>query len=148
MIRRFVIKMCSFLVIVAGIACYQYQAGIWSEKEEENRLEAAEIEEYNQKILEGEGKAASLYKDGTYKAASKGFGGEIEVETTVKDGRIYSVDIVKAEKEDGAYLNAAAKIIDNIINKQSADVDTISGATYSSTGIRDAVNKTLEEASN
>lgn len=35
-----------------------------------------------------------------------------------------------------------------IIEAQSADVDTISGATFSSTGIKEAVAQALEEAAN
>ena len=41
-----------------------------------------------------------------------------------------------------------ADIIDYIIDKQSSEVDTISGATFSSTGIKDAVAKALEKAVN
>lgn len=37
----------------------------------------------------------------------------------------------------------AKSIIDDIIKNQSSDVDTVSGATYSSTGIKEAVRKAL-----
>ena len=50
--------------------------------------------------------------------------------------------------EDGAYLSMAEDIIPTIIEAQSADVDTISGATFSSTGIKEAVTQALEEAAN
>ena len=40
----------------------------------------------------------------------------------------------------------AEEIIPAIIEAQSADVDTISGATFSSTGIKDAVAQALEKA--
>ena len=36
--------------------------------------------------------------------------------------------------------------IEDIVDAQSADVDTISGATFSSTGIREAVTQALEKA--
>ena len=51
-----------------------------------------------------------------------------------------------AEKEDGAYLSMAEDIIPTIIEAQSADVDTISGATFSSTGIKNASEQALEKA--
>ena len=54
--------------------------------------------------------------------------------------------ITSAENEDGAYLTMAEEIIPAIIEAQSADVDTISGATFSSTGIKDAVAQALEKA--
>ena len=40
----------------------------------------------------------------------------------------------------------AKDIIPEIIDNQSTDVDTISGATFSSTGIRNAVTQALEKA--
>ena len=61
-------------------------------------------------------------------------------------GKITAVDIVSAEKEDGAYLSMAKDIIPKIIEAQSAEVDTISGATFSSTGIKNASQEALEKA--
>jgi uncharacterized protein with FMN-binding domain len=40
----------------------------------------------------------------------------------------------------------AQDIIPTIIEHQSADVDTISGATFSSTGIKNAVQEALHKA--
>ena len=63
-----------------------------------------------------------------------------------KSRTITDISIVSAEKEDGAYLSMAEDIIPTIIDAQSADVDTISGATFSSTGIKNAVAQALKEA--
>ena len=65
---------------------------------------------------------------------------------TVKDGKIEAVEVTSAEKEDGAYLAMAEDIIPKIIEAQSAEVDTISGATFSSTGIKNAAEQALEQA--
>ena len=51
-----------------------------------------------------------------------------------------------AEKEDGAYLTMAEDIIPKIIDAQTSEVDTISGATFSSTGIKNATAQALESA--
>ena len=75
-----------------------------------------------------------------------GFGGTVAVEVTVKDGKIEVVEVTSAEKEDSAYLAMAEDIIPTIIEAQSADVDTISGATFSSTGIKNASEQALEKA--
>ena len=83
------------------------------------------------------------YKDGTYEGEADGFGGPIQVKVT---GEITDIEVVSAEKEDGAYLTMAMDVIPNLIEAQSADVDTISGATFSSTGIINAVEAALEEA--
>ena len=68
------------------------------------------------------------------------------MEVTVEGGSITDISIISAGKEDGAYLSMAEDIIPKIIDAQSADVDTISGATFSSTGIKNAVTQALEEA--
>ena len=86
------------------------------------------------------------YKDGTYEGEADGFGGPIQVKVTVENGEITDIEVVSAEKEDGAYLTMAMDVIPNLIEAQSADVDTISGATFSSTGIINAVEAALEEA--
>lgn len=75
-----------------------------------------------------------------------GFGGTVAVEVTVKDGKIEAVEVTSAEKEDSAYLAMAEDIIPKIIEAQSAEVDTISGATFSSTGIKNAAEQALEQA--
>ena len=82
--------------------------------------------------------AEGQYVDGTYDGEADGFGGTIAVEVTVEGGQITDLAITSADGEDSAYLSNAEAIIPKIIEAQSADVDTISGATFSSTGIRNA----------
>ena len=70
----------------------------------------------------------------------------ITVLVTVENGTISEIEITSADGEDKAYLSMAEDIIPKIIETQSADVDTVSGATFSSTGIRDAVSEALKQA--
>lgn len=109
-------------------------------------LESANL--YKQAALQMQDGATgeSAYADGTWKGEAQGFGGLIQVEVTVDGGSITDISIVSADKEDGVYLSMAEDIIPTIIDAQSADVDTISGATFSSTGIKNAVSQALEEA--
>ncbi|NCB91223.1 MAG: FMN-binding protein [Clostridia bacterium] len=86
------------------------------------------------------------YADGIYSGEAEGFGGLITVETKIEQGKISEVTIISADGEDGAYLSMAEEIIPDIIEGQSAEVDTISGATFSSTGIKNAVIQALEKA--
>ena len=95
---------------------------------------------------EAGGDTAGSYKDGSYEVTATGFGGDITVKVTVDGGKITAVDIVSAEKEDGAYLTMAEDIIPKIIDAQTSEVDTISGATFSSTGIKNATAQALESA--
>lgn len=63
----------------------------------------------------------------------------------------HNIATIRAEKEakneDSAYFDNAKKIIDTMKQKQTADVDVASGATYSSKGIIAAVRNALKEAS-
>ena len=54
----------------------------------------------------------------------------------------------RAPGEDSAYLSQGQGVISTILAAQSTDVDTISGATFSSTGIINAVNDALGKAEN
>lgn len=90
--------------------------------------------------------STSICQDGTYEGVGEGFGGDIRIQLTITSGRIADIQVLSAEKEDSSYLSMAEGIIANIIDAQSAEVDTISGATYSSTGIRQAVMQALEQA--
>ena len=56
--------------------------------------------------------------------------------------------VVSAPGEDSAYLSQGENVINSVISEQSTDVDTISGATFSSTGILEAVNDALSKAEN
>jgi len=87
-----------------------------------------------------------VYRDGTYEGLGKGFGGDIEVSVIIENGSIAAIDIVSAEGEDEAYFQAGKEIVQTIIDEQSADVDSVSGATFSSTGIKNAVSEALKKA--
>ena len=89
---------------------------------------------------------AGGYKDGTYYGTATGFGGPVKTRVVIKNGKITSVSVVSASKETGSYLNRAKAITKRIVSKQSPNVDTVSGATYSSTAIREGVKKALRQA--
>lgn len=87
----------------------------------------------------------SGYKDGTYYGTGTGFGGRIKVKVIVKGGKI--TDITVVESQDGTeYMRAASALLKNIIKTQSTNVDTVSGATYSSAGLIEAVRDALKDA--
>ena len=90
----------------------------------------------------------NVYKDGTYTGEADGYGGTIQVEVTLASDEITSINVVSAPGEDSAYLSQAESVIDSILSAQSTDVDTVSGATFSSTGILNAVDEALGKAEN
>lgn len=92
--------------------------------------------------------ADQVYKDGTYTGDGQGFGGNIQVQITIADDTLTDIQVVSAEKEDSAYLSQGKAVIDRVLEAQSTDVDTVSGATFSSTGILMAVEDALGKAEN
>lgn len=88
---------------------------------------------------------ASSYKDGIYYGTGTGFGGPLKVMVKISDGKIASIQVV--ENSDGSsYISKASAVISSILSKQSTNVDTVSGATYSSVGIIQAVRNALSQA--
>ncbi len=84
------------------------------------------------------GQVAQDMPDGTYYGSAEGFKSTITVAVSVKDGSITQIEVV-SEDDDAAYFKFGSKVIARIIDKQRVDIDGVTGATYSSEGIRDAV---------
>ena len=110
-------------------------------KDKSKETDSAESEE-------GSDDSENVYKDGTYTGSAQGFGGAITVQVTLANDEITDIQVTGAPGEDSAYLSQAEGVISSIISAQSTDVDTISGATFSSTGIINAVVDALGKAEN
>ena len=141
--REFWVRLVSVLAIVGILTGYNSVLDARAKEDEIARLSAQ---------LSGSGQSGeengseNEYKNGIYTGEADGFGGTIQVEVKIEKNKIAEIDVVSAEKEDGAYLSMAKDIIPKIIDAQSAEVDTISGATFSSTGIKNASEQALEKA--
>ncbi|MBR0414646.1 MAG: FMN-binding protein [Clostridia bacterium] len=83
------------------------------------------------------------YTDGTYQGSAAGYRGTTTVSVKVENGNITSIT-VESYADDSQFFNKAkSSVIDAIISKQSTEVQTVSGATYSSLGIIGAVADAL-----
>lgn len=141
--REFWVRLVSMLAIVGVLLGYNSVLDARAKEDEIARL-SAQIAGNGQSYSENGD--STNYKDGTYTGEADGFGGTIQVEVKIEKNKIAEINVVSAEKEDGAYLSMAKDIIPKIIDAQSADVDTVSGATFSSTGIKNASEQALEKA--
>lgn len=92
--------------------------------------------------------APSAYRDGVYTGTARGFGGDITVQVTIANDTITDISIVSAEGETRSYFTRARYVISAMLTTGTPEVDTISGATYSSTGIINAVKSALKKAAN
>ena len=153
------------IVFVASIVIHVYQVGIalpraifLSEKEAETSENISNEENINPTETEDVTKeektddsnnivvfSGATLKDGTYEGAAEGYNGDIKVSVVVQNGAVTDISIVE-EKETPQYLQRAKEIIQTIVNGQSLEVDGITGATYSSKGIQNAVYHALQDA--
>ena len=109
-----------------------------SEGSESNAQDAQAEETFDPEQADG-------YQDGVYTGSAMGMNAEIEVVVTIENGQIMDIEIV-SHRDDEEYFVDALSVIDDILSANSTDVDTVTGATYSSGGILDAVAKALESA--
>lgn len=84
--------------------------------------------------------------DGVYRGSGEGFGGEIGVAVTVEGGKIIDLEIVEHNEKPTYLAEAVALIPPQIIEGQTLDVDTKTGATESSAAIVSAVREALLKA--
>ncbi len=134
--RNFIIKALNVCVVVALVVWFS----AWAT--EANQADA----QVQQQILEAQ-KAATrgpFPTDGTFTGSAQGYGGMVTTQVTIEGGYIEDVQVIDAPNEDGPYLEQAVKLIDDMLVKQTPNVDTVSGATFSSAGIINGVIQALD----
>ncbi|MBR5336463.1 MAG: 4Fe-4S binding protein [Lachnospiraceae bacterium] len=89
---------------------------------------------------------ANVLKDGTYTGSGSGFRGETSVSVKVESGKITDISVESYSDDKKYFDKAESRIISEIIETQSTEVDTVGGATYSSKGIISAVDNALVAA--
>lgn len=90
--------------------------------------------------------APSAYRDGVYTGEAQGFGGPIAVQVTIQSDTITDITILSHDGETTSYFSRARQVIPAILTANSPEVDSVSGATYSSAGILNAVKSALAKA--
>ena len=104
------------------------------------RKKVESLEAESQKYI-----ANKKLKDGSYEGSGIGFRGNLKVEVDVSGGKISSIRVVE-NVDDAPYFEKARGLITNIVSGQTPNVDSVSGATYSSNGIKSAVRDALKKA--
>lgn len=163
---HFKLKLINFIVIVGILYIYNINLDLWETKEvlqtEQKKAELAtqtltELEssldsilaEYTKQNEEAkEAEETYLWKDGTYEGIGSGFAGKLTVSVTIEKGVITDIQLVDSGSDDAAYVNMAVGVIDDILSEQTSEVDAVSGATFSSNGIMEAVAEALSQAEN
>ena len=131
-----------------GTALKGYAAPVYEVEQPENiQSTEADAKEKKQETEETEQAKKGNFDlaDGFYKGSGTGFAGTVSVSVEIKDKSIIAINILSTQ-DDEAFFNRAKGVIDKIIAGQTLDVDVVSGATYSSNGIINAVKAALESA--
>ena len=84
----------------------------------------------------------SQVKDGIYEGRSETDMVKVDVRVTVSNGDISDIEIVRHECGKGKIANV---IVEDMIEKDDVEVDAVSGATFSSEVIKDAVRNALRK---
>ena len=89
--------------------------------------------------------SGATLKDGTYQGSADGYNGTIAVSVTVSGGKVTKIG-VDSENDTDRFFSSAESVLNTIVNQQSLDVDAVSGATFSSAGLINAVSDALQSA--
>ncbi len=162
--RQWIPRLIGLALVLGLLGGYQAQALGWEKTQAEHNAALEAAETHNAEILAQqkayeaaqsasqedsvteEAPDAGPYTDGTYTGTGTGFGGDVTVTVTVAGGYLADITVDDASGEDQAYFAMAQEILEDMLEAQSAQVDTVSGATFSSTGLRDAVAQALSSA--
>lgn len=91
----------------------------------------------------------SIYNDGVYFGEGTGFRDETtKVRVTVSDGIITDIVPISTGDDEAFFNRAFQSISENVKINQNSQVDAVTGATFSSKGIIDAVTDALSKAEN
>jgi uncharacterized protein with FMN-binding domain len=88
----------------------------------------------------------SLYKEGTFTGSGSNRRGSIQVAVTIKNDKITDVSISDFAMHYS--IDDVVGLPNEVLQKQSAQVDNVSGATYSTQAFQDAVQEALSQAQN
>ena len=88
--------------------------------------------------------AEARFIDGTYTGTGTGYRGQTQVSVTVEDGKITDITVLSYADDNQFFSRAESGVIEAVIRQQSVNVQTVSGATFSSNGILEAVADALD----
>ncbi len=91
---------------------------------------------------------SGLWKDGIYTETAKGKKGNFDVTVIISDGKISDIQIGDNKETPDIGGKAIAELPAEMLKGQTYEVDAMSGATITSNGMKDAVARCLEQASN
>lgn len=147
--KNFLLRAVNLLLILGVLWQYQQVALIRAAVVSQRKQEIAEVEAYNASVLQAQSAAQaeqSSYRDGIYEGSAYGFGDVIRVSVTIQNGEMTDIAVLDVSGEDKPYYKQALPLLDEMLAVQSAEVDTVSGATLTAEGLIGAVENALGKA--
>ena len=145
--KNFFLRAVNLLLILGVLWQYQQVALVRAAAVSQRKQEIAEVEAYNASVLQAQAEQTqSGYRDGTYEGSAFGFGDVIRVSVTIRNGKMTDIAVLDASGEDKPYYKQALPLLDEMLAVQSAEVDTVSGATLTAEGLIGAVENALGKA--
>lgn len=92
------------------------------------------------------GCSSSIWNNGSFEGSGTGHSGPIKVEVTVAKGKISKVEVVEHSETPGIGDAAITKITAGVVEAQTAEVDSVTGATMTSAGLKEAIADALSKA--
>lgn|GEM_PF-2060916 len=86
------------------------------------------------------------YADGVYEGRADGYSEGLAVEVCIREGSIESVRVTQHHETPGFYEYVFRELSGIVVEEQSTDIDTVSGATYTSDAYLVAVEDALSKA--
>ena len=148
--RDFILRAVNLVLIFGVLWQYQNTALLRADAVAQRQREIKEVEAWNTSVLQAQQEAEEEKptgpKNGTYEGSAYGFGDLITVSVTLKDGKMTDISVLRADGEDKPYYKQAVSVLNEMLNAQSTEVDTVSGATLTADGLIDAVADALGKA--
>tara|TARA_B100000965_G_C19289914_1_gene625373 strand:+ start:112 stop:432 length:321 start_codon:yes stop_codon:yes gene_type:complete len=88
-----------------------------------------------------------IYNKGIYEGIGEGQHGPIKVEVVTDEYTIMDIKIIEQQETPVLSDIVFEKIPERVIKKNSANVDVVAGATFTSEALLEAVNDALKKAS-
>lgn len=151
--RNFILRTVNLVLIIGVLWQYQNTALLRAAAVAQRQQEIKEAEAWNTSVLQAQQAAQKAEeekptgpKDGTYEGSAYGFGDLITVSVTLKDGKMTDIAVLRADGEDKPYYKQAVSVLNEMLEAQSTEVDTVSGATLTADGLIGAVADALGKA--
>lgn len=126
-VKKKIMAVLILLTVIAAAFGLKYLRDLGNYRQEVSNIEVSQLD-------------IGAMPDGTYQGECDVDFIYAKVSVTVKDGVLTNATLLEHKNERGA---PAEKIIDDIVAKQTIDVDVVAGATNSSKVIKKAVENAL-----